>query len=81
VLRQACGGAGFSAWSGLPGLITDQAPKVTYEGDNIVMATQGTRFIIKTARNVKKGMRANGHLSYLNKLDTLGTYTCSAKSA
>jgi len=29
VLRQACGGAGFSAWSGLPSLIVDQAPKVT----------------------------------------------------
>eukprot|EP00350_Pseudokeronopsis_sp_OXSARD2_P006783 CAMPEP_0170566134 /NCGR_PEP_ID=MMETSP0211-20121228/79643_1 /TAXON_ID=311385 /ORGANISM="Pseudokeronopsis sp., Strain OXSARD2" /LENGTH=384 /DNA_ID=CAMNT_0010887223 /DNA_START=830 /DNA_END=1984 /DNA_ORIENTATION=- len=82
VLRQACGGAGFSAWSGLPSLIVDQAPKVTKKGDNIVMATQGTRLIIKAAaRTVRRGVKARGHLSYLNKLDQVGTYTCSAKSA
>lgn len=37
-LRQLCGGAGFSAWSGLPGLIGDYAPNVTFEGDNTLMA-------------------------------------------
>jgi len=46
------------------------------------MATQGTRLIIKAAaRTVRRGVKARGHLSYLNKLDQVGTYTCSAKSA
>lgn len=35
--RQACGGAGFSAHSGLVSLQTDYAPNTTYEGDNTVM--------------------------------------------
>ena len=35
--RQACGGAGFSAHSGLPSLQVDYAPNTTYEGDNTVM--------------------------------------------
>ena len=37
-IRQSLGGAGFSAWSGLPGIIEDYSPEVTYEGDNTVMA-------------------------------------------
>ena len=38
VIRQSLGGAGYSAWSGLPYLIEDYSPEVTYEGDNMVMA-------------------------------------------
>jgi acyl-CoA oxidase len=36
-IRQACGGAGFSQWSGLPLLEVDYAPNTTFEGDNTVM--------------------------------------------
>mmetsp|Transcript_47447 Transcript_47447/g.34731 ORF Transcript_47447/g.34731 Transcript_47447/m.34731 type:complete len:242 (-) Transcript_47447:305-1030(-) len=80
ILRQSCGGAGFSAWSGLPQLCSDQTPKITYEGDNVIMATQGTRFIIKTVRNLKKGMKASGFFKYLNKLEKFKSFTCPAKS-
>jgi len=37
-IRQSLGGAGYSAWSGLPHSISDFSPQVTYEGDNTVMA-------------------------------------------
>jgi len=37
-IRQSIGGAGYSAWSGLPYAIDDFSPQVTYEGDNTVMA-------------------------------------------
>jgi acyl-CoA oxidase len=37
-VRQALGGAGYTAWSGLPRLIEDYSPQVTFEGDNTVMA-------------------------------------------
>ena len=37
-IRQSIGGAGYSAWSGIPRLIEDLSPMVTYEGDNTVMA-------------------------------------------
>lgn len=38
VIRQSLGGAGFTAWSGLPQIILDCSPATTYEGDNTVMA-------------------------------------------
>jgi acyl-CoA oxidase len=38
VIRQSLGGAGYSAWSGIPRLIEDYSPNVTFEGDNTVMA-------------------------------------------
>jgi len=37
VIRQSIGGAGYSAWSGIPFLITDSIHNVTVEGDNSVM--------------------------------------------
>jgi len=36
-IRQSVGGGGFTAWSGLPRLIDEWSPSVTYEGDNTVM--------------------------------------------
>jgi len=37
-IRQSIGGAGFTAWSGLPYIIDEYSPCVTFEGDNTVMA-------------------------------------------
>ena len=37
-IRQACGGAGYTAWSGLPNLLDEHSANVTLEGDNTVMA-------------------------------------------
>jgi len=37
-IRQSLGGAGYSAWSGLPYIIDMYSADVTYEGDNTVMA-------------------------------------------
>ena len=37
-IRQSIGGAGYSAWSGIPRMIEDYSPQVTFEGDNTVMA-------------------------------------------
>jgi acyl-CoA oxidase len=36
-IRQALGGAGYSAWSNIPRFIEDCSPFVTFEGDNTVM--------------------------------------------
>ena len=38
MMRQALGGAGYSAWSGIPRIIDEYSPSVTFEGDNTVMA-------------------------------------------
>jgi len=36
-MKLACGGAGFSMYSGLPLLYLDYSPNTTFEGDNTVM--------------------------------------------
>ena len=38
IIRTNCGGAGYSAWSGLTQQFYDYSPVPTYEGDNTVMA-------------------------------------------
>lgn len=37
-IRQSLGGAGYTAWSGIPSIIENFNPTVTFEGDNTVMA-------------------------------------------
>lgn len=48
LIRQSCGGAGFSAFSGLPLIQSDFAPNTTLEGDNTVMFQQVAKLIFKT---------------------------------
>lgn len=50
LMRQSIGGAGFSAWSGLPRMISEFSPVVTFEGDNTVMAQQSCNYIFKLAK-------------------------------
>jgi len=52
VIRQSLGGAGYSAWSGIPFLIEDYSPEVTYEGDNMVMAQQSFNYLRKLMKKV-----------------------------
>jgi acyl-CoA oxidase len=49
-VRQSCGGAGFSAWSGLPQQVVDYAPNTTYEGDNTMLAQQCAKLVMKTLK-------------------------------
>ena len=36
--RQACGGAGYSAYSGFSQILSEYSPVPTFEGENSVMA-------------------------------------------
>ncbi|CDS03588.1 hypothetical protein LRAMOSA00990 [Lichtheimia ramosa] len=54
--RRACGGHGYSLFSGLGQFYQDYLPKVTWEGDNYLLTQQTTRYLCKTFRAV----RANG---------------------
>ncbi|CAI2360613.1 unnamed protein product [Moneuplotes crassus] len=77
--RQSCGGAGYSMFSGLPGLVQDYAAQVTYEGDNTVMAQQGARFLVKSLGKMMKGETLTGWVSYLNKVYEVTEYKCKAE--
>ena len=46
-LRQACGGAGFTLASGIADIWQDIAPYSTFEGVNVVMAQQSSRYVLK----------------------------------
>jgi acyl-CoA oxidase len=76
------GGAGFTAWSGLPQIIVDCAPATTYEGDNTVMAQQSARYIFKQVSKVMKGEKCVGVFGYLNEVLELikSDLKCSAKT-
>ncbi len=54
MLRESCGGAGFSALSGLPTLQLDYAAKVSYEGDNTVMLLQSAKYLMTGVLKKKK---------------------------
>mmetsp|Transcript_22638 Transcript_22638/g.85775 ORF Transcript_22638/g.85775 Transcript_22638/m.85775 type:complete len:581 (-) Transcript_22638:18-1760(-) len=56
--RQACGGFGYSSLSGLPGLSDDFAVMPTWEGDNHLMALQGSRLLLQGAQLCMTGSAA-----------------------
>ena len=64
--RRACGGHGFSQFSGLPYLYTWYVPAVTYEGDNIVLALQTARYLIKSFHRGKEGKPLSAGVAYLS---------------
>ena len=76
LIRQSLGGAGFTAWSGLPRLIEDFSPQTTFEGDNTVMAHQCLNFLLKQAKKATQGKdrtKFDGVFSYLSDLEQLST--------
>jgi hypothetical protein len=76
-IRQSCGGAGFSAWSGLPYLIDDFSPVPTFEGDNTVMAQQSAKLLIKMYSTVSNGNKlSDGPFKYLEGISSVGKTTC-----
>lgn len=46
-MRQCCGGAGFLSAGGIASLWEDVSPYMTYEGVNVVMFQQSSRFLLK----------------------------------
>ncbi|KAF9912491.1 hypothetical protein EC991_010578 [Linnemannia zychae] len=60
--RRACGGHGFSSFSGLPLLLQDYVPNVTWEGDNYMITQQTGRYLFKSFRELV-AKRASGKFS------------------
>ena len=55
IIRQCLGGAGYTAWSGIPQIFDDESTIVTYEGDNTLMAQQSFSLLLKMAGKAQKG--------------------------
>lgn len=55
VCRRACGGHGYSSFSGIGSWYADYLPTTTWEGDNYMLTQQVSRYLLKSARAVLKG--------------------------
>jgi acyl-CoA oxidase len=67
VCRRACGGHGYSAFSGIGSWYTDYLPTVTWEGDNYMLTQQVARYLLKSARAVLAGKAADNSISRILK--------------
>jgi acyl-CoA oxidase len=59
VCRRACGGHGYSSFSGIGPWYSDYLPTTTWEGDNFMLTQQVARYLLKSARSVLKGNDPN----------------------
>lgn len=59
VCRRACGGHGYSSFSGIGSYYADYLPTVTWEGDNYMLTQQVARYLLKSARAVLNGKAAD----------------------
>ncbi|KAF2262270.1 acyl-coenzyme A oxidase 1 [Lojkania enalia] len=55
VCRRACGGHGYSSFSGIGPWYSDYLPTTTWEGDNFMLTQQVARYLLKSARSVASG--------------------------
>ncbi|KAI9155698.1 Peroxisomal acyl-coenzyme A oxidase 1 [Paramyrothecium foliicola] len=67
VCRRACGGHGYSAFSGIGSWYADYLPTVTWEGDNYMLTQQVARYLLKSARAVLSGKAADNSISRILK--------------
>ncbi|KAH8701557.1 acyl-CoA dehydrogenase/oxidase [Talaromyces proteolyticus] len=55
ICRRACGGHGYSSYSGIGPWYSDYLPTLTWEGDNYMLTQQVARYLLKAARAVLAG--------------------------
>ncbi|QOU22001.1 hypothetical protein BRETT_002165 [Brettanomyces bruxellensis] len=64
--RQACGGHGYSAYSGFGKGYADHAVQCTWEGDNNILAQNAGRITVQqVAKMLKTDMKPTGNFSFL----------------
>ncbi|KAG2185200.1 hypothetical protein INT44_001990 [Umbelopsis vinacea] len=78
--RQACGGHGYSAYTGLAGMYQDFAVHCTWEGDNTILTLQAGRYLISSYREAQEGKKLGSGVAYLNNLNQLIGKKCSVKN-
>ena len=66
VCRRACGGHGYSSFSGIGSWYADYLPTLTWEGDNYMLTQQVSRYLLKSARTVLKGHAKTGNFNAVN---------------
>jgi acyl-CoA oxidase len=57
ICRESCGGHGYSAFSSLGRFRNNQEVQVTWEGDNMVLFQQTSKYILKQIQKTMKGQK------------------------
>ena len=65
ICRKACGGHGYSHYSGLPSLITEYLANLTHEGENTILYLQVARYLLKSWKNAKMQKPLGDSVKYL----------------
>ncbi|GAM82832.1 hypothetical protein ANO11243_008180 [Dothideomycetidae sp. 11243] len=84
VCRRACGGHGYSNFSGIGSWYADYLPTATWEGDNYMLTQQVARYLLKMARAVLKGNEPTNDTmailkNFLDKSDMGGAFDVLSK--
>ncbi|KAK9921846.1 hypothetical protein M0R45_030342 [Rubus argutus] len=79
--RKLCGGHGYLSSSGLPELYATFVPACTYEGDNVVLLLQVSRFLMKTISQLQSGKKPTGTTAYIGHVEHLIQCGCNVKKA
>ncbi|KAI0464246.1 fatty-acyl coenzyme A oxidase [Komagataella kurtzmanii] len=70
--RQACGGHGYSSYSGFGKAYNDWVVQCTWEGDNNILASNAGRIIVQSIIKLQeKEKKIKGDLSYLNGISNI----------
>ena len=56
--REACGGLGYSHYTGIGILLSEDDVNSTWEGDNHLLLQQTGRFLLKSAQGIMQGKQA-----------------------
>ncbi|GFF24154.1 putative peroxisomal acyl-coenzyme A oxidase 1.2 [Aspergillus udagawae] len=65
ICRRACGGHGYSSYSGIGPYYSDYLPTLTWEGDNYMLTQQVARYLLKSARAVLAGKGSGNDTSQI----------------
>lgn len=78
--RQSAGGAGYHIASGLVTGFTDHAVMPTFEGVNVIMYQQSSRYVLKQVKKAKAGKKLKFNFVYINKIPELLSSKSQAKT-
>lgn len=78
--RQACGGHGYSGYSGFGQGYNDWVVQCTWEGDNNVLTLSAGRALIQSALAAKKGKPVGAAVEYITRASALKSVKLDGKS-
>lgn len=71
ICRKSCGGAGYQSSSGFTEIFQNASPMPTYEGDNIVMLGQASRYVFKLVKRAQKNNKIPFPFEYISEMPAL----------